>query len=229
MDAPGTVRCVETLWLVEDPLVERLDLGSGAWIEVVRGLVPAADRVHDELIEQVSWQQGRVYRYEKWVEEPRLGGWQAGDDRHPALVAVQDWLTRRYRIRFDGVALARYRHGADSQGLHRDRELRWLEHTVIGVLTLGAQRPWLVKPLGSGRSGAEDDMYAGSGDVLDLQPAGGDLLVMGGRCQAAFLHGVPRVRDRAVGDRISAQWRWTSRRGRPDTNPGYYAPRHYSR
>jgi len=39
---------------------------------------------------------------------------------------------------------------------------------------------------------------------------------------------VPKVRER-VRSRISAQWRWTSRRGRPDTNPSYYAPRHFSR
>ena len=35
---------------------------------------------------------------------------------------------------------------------------------------------------------------------------------MGGRCQAAWLHAVPKVRGR-VRSRVSAQWRWTSRRG----------------
>ena len=29
--------------------------------------------------------------------------------------------------------------------------------------------------------------------VIDLAPASGDLLVMGGRCQAAWLHAVPKV------------------------------------
>ena len=53
-------------------------------------------------------------------------------------------------------------------------------------------------------------------------------MVMGGRCQAAWLHAVPKVRHR-VRSRVSAQWRWTSRRGRRDPNPSYYAPRHFSR
>ena len=52
-------------------------------------------------------------------------------------------------------------------------------------------------------------------------PASGDLIVMGGRCQADWLHAVPKVAG-SCGSRISVQWRWTSRRGRPDTDPGFY-------
>ncbi|MEZ5249392.1 MAG: hypothetical protein R2713_09345 [Ilumatobacteraceae bacterium] len=49
---------------------------------------------------------------------------------------------------------------------------------------------------------------------------------MGGACQRDWLHGIPRARtDRP---RISLTWRWTSRRGRPDTNPGFYDGRAYS-
>ncbi len=214
-------------WVVADPVVERIDLDERSWVDVVRGLVPgpAADRVHDELAANVTWQQGRVFRYERYIDEPRLGGWQAGDDRHPALVEVQDWISRRYRVRFDGVALAQYRNERDSVAWHRDRELKWLEDTVIGVFTTGARRPWIVRPLTGRRRAQEDDDLA---DAIDLSPASGDLLVLGGACQSAWLHAVPKVRGRSR-SRISAQWRWTSRRGRPDTNPSYYAPRHYSR
>ena len=219
-----------TGWLADDARVERIQLGRGAWVDVVRGLVPEAQRVHDDLVDAVSWRQGRVFRYERWIDEPRLGGWQRGEDRHPALAQAQDWISRRYRVRFDGVSLARYRHAADSVGFHRDRELRWLDETVIGVLTTGAQRPFLMRPMGERRTAHDDDMVDGAGSTFDLAPAGGDLLVMGGRCQAAWLHAVPKVTGgAAVADRISAQWRWTSRRGRPDTAPGYYDARTYGR
>ena len=109
-------------WVVADPLVERIDLDERCWVDVVRGIVPAsaADSVHDELAANVAWQQGRVFRYERYIDEPRLGGWQAGDDRHPALVEVQDWISHRYRVRFDGVALAQYRDERDSVAWHRD-------------------------------------------------------------------------------------------------------------
>ncbi|MBS1836916.1 MAG: alpha-ketoglutarate-dependent dioxygenase AlkB [Actinobacteria bacterium] len=223
MDAlPGTS-------LVEAPVVERIDLGRGSWVDVVRGLLSDGDAVHDDLVQDVSWQQGRVFRYERWIDEPRLGGWQAGSDLHPVLADVSRWLARRYRVAFDGVALARYRHAADSVGFHRDREMRWLEDTVVGVLTLGATRSFLMRPIDERRS-SHDDLVDGSGRTFDLAPAGGDLLVMGGRCQADWLHAVPKVRGGpVVGDRISAQYRWTSRRGRPDIQPGYRAPRFYSR
>ena len=150
--------------------------------------------------------------------------WQSGAGRHPALIAVQTWITRRYRATFDGVSLAQYRNERDSVGFHRDRELRWLDDTVIGVLTLGAHRPWLMKPI----TGRRERSKTRPGDAVDLSPHGGDLLVMGGRSQADWLHAVPKVRGR-VTSRVSAQWRWTSKRGRRDTNPGFYAPRNFSR
>jgi alkylated DNA repair dioxygenase AlkB len=217
---PGT----DVSWLASAPVVERLALDERSWIDVVRGFLPRADEVHDELAATVDWQQGRVFRYERWIDEPRLGGWQAGDRRHPALAEAQTWLQQRYRVRFDGLALARYRDERDSVAWHRDREMRWLDDTVIGVLTLGQQRSFLAKRLTGRRDDREDDLAG----ALDLSPASGDLLVMGGRCQADWLHAVPKSRA-AMRSRISVQWRWTSKRGRPDTNPGYYAPRQFSR
>lgn len=215
----------EASWLVDEPAVERIALDDSSWVDVVRGLVQRPDDIHDELVATVAWEQNKVFRYERWIEEPRLGAMQTGDGRHPALRDVQTWIMRRYRISLPAsVPLALYRDERDSVAFHRDRELRWLDDTVIGVLTFGAQRPWLMKPLGR-RALDEDDEVAGA---IDLAPASGDLLVMGGRCQAAWLHAVPKVHGRCR-SRVSAQWRWTSRRGRRDPNPSYYAPRHFGR
>lgn len=211
-------------WLVADPVVERVQLDERSWIDVVRGLVPDADALHDELRDTVAWQQGTVFRYEREIPEPRLNGWQAGGQRHPALVEVQQWITRRYRVMFDGYALALYRDERDSVAWHRDREMKWLEETLIGVLTLGQQRPFLVKP----NTGARNDLVDDTLGSIDLSPASGDLLLMGGRCQIDWLHAVPKVRER-VRTRISVQYRWTSRRGRPDLAPSYYAARTFSR
>lgn len=219
-----------------DPVVERVHLDDTSWIDVVRGLLVDPHSVHAELLNGVAWEQHSNFRYERWVPEPRLGAFQSGDARHPALVDVQRWISARYRVRFDGLALAQYRDGADGVGWHRDREMKWLDDTIIGVLTLGATRPFLVAPLERSSQGrarsriARDhgDDAPGAGDPLDLRPASGDLLVMGGRCQSDWLHAVPQVRARC-GNRISVQWRWTSRTGRRDPNPSYFAPRHYSR
>jgi alkylated DNA repair dioxygenase AlkB len=209
-------------WLAAEPVVERLALDEHSWVDVVRGFIPKADEVCAELRSAVPWEQGKVFRYERWIDEPRLGSWQKGVTRHAALAEAEEWIAQRYRVRFDGVALALYRHERDSVAFHRDREMKWLDETVIGVLTLGARRPWLMKPISVGRRD-EDDLRG----ALDFSPASGDLLVMGGRCQVDWLHAVPKVQGR-VHPRISAQWRWTSRRGKPDTAPSYYAPRHFT-
>ena len=211
-----------TSWLAPDPVVERLVLDDSSWVDIARGLVPRADDVHAELADHVVWEQGRVFRYERWIDEPRLSAWQSGAERHPALMEAEAWISSRYHVRFGGVALARYRDERDSVAFHRDRDLKWLEETVIGVLTIGAQRPFLIRPLTGERLPASDMTR-----VLDVRPAGGDLLVMGGRCQARWLHAVPKVATRCR-SRISAQWRWTSRRGERDNNPSYYAPRYFN-
>ncbi|MGE0879384.1 MAG: alpha-ketoglutarate-dependent dioxygenase AlkB [Acidimicrobiia bacterium] len=206
-----------------DLTVERVDLDGTSWIDVVRGFVPvdAAAATHAELLEGVAWQQGRVFRYEKWIDEPRLGGWQKFADEHPVLHDAHVWLSRRYNVRFDGVALALYRNERDSVAFHRDRELRYLDNTVIAVLTFGATRPWLVKPITGGRR-FDDDLSG----AIDVRPASGDLLVMGGRCQQDWVHAVPKAQTR-VAERISAQWRWTSGRGARDTNPGFRSARRF--
>lgn len=203
--------------------MQRVQLDDTSWVDVVRDFLPDADRVQAELLDGVDWRTSQVYRYERYVDEPRLAGLVPRD--HAVLGAAREWVVERYRVPVDGGALALYRDERDSVGFHRDRELRWLEDTLIGVLTLGATRPWLMKPRGPGPARRDNSDLSGS---IDLMPAGGDLLVMGGRCQTDWLHAVPKVASRCK-PRISVQWRWTSRRGRPDTNPRFSEARHFSR
>jgi alkylated DNA repair dioxygenase AlkB len=213
----------ETAWLAADPVIERIALDATSWVEVVRAIVPCADEVHDRLVEDLPWEQGAVFRYERDVDLPRMGTRRPGRTAHPALAQLGSWLDTHYRVPFDAGGIARYRDGRDSMGWHRDREMKWLDETLIGIVTLGAQRPFVLRPVGERRY-VDDDWS----DVVDLSPAGGDLVVLGGRCQVGWLHAVPKVRG-AVGDRISVQFRWTSKRGRPDTNPSFYAARQFGK
>ncbi|MHB1912570.1 MAG: alpha-ketoglutarate-dependent dioxygenase AlkB, partial [Acidimicrobiales bacterium] len=63
----------------------------------------------------------------------------------------------------------------------------------------------------------------------DLAPGPGDLIVMGGRCQADWEHSVAYQPGRALGPRISIQWRHARRRGKPFIGASYRAPRFYGR
>ncbi len=209
-----------------DASFERIQLDATSWVDVARGWLRDPQRLYDELAAGIAWRQGRVFRYERWVDEPRLtAGWQP--DRPPAvpalLTAVRA-LRSRYGVPFSGAGLSWYRDGRDSLAFHRDREMRWLDDTRIAILTLGARRPFHLRPRGN----RWDHEAPARGATHDVAPGAGDLLVMGGRCQADWEHGVPRAPGLGEG-RISVQWRWTSRTGRPVQGPGYRAPRHFTR
>ena len=206
--------------------VERVQLDETSWVDVSRGWLAGSDELFEALRSGVAWRASPLFRYDHWVEERRLGSfWRLGLPLpHPAVAPVQRALQASYGVSFPGCGLIHYRDGGDGQAFHRDTDLRWLDDTVIAVLTLGARRPWLLRPRTS-----RHDHSAGRGATHDLAPGSGDLIVMGGRCQADWEHSVAYLPDRSVGPRISLQWRWTSRRGRPFVGASYRAPRTYGR
>jgi alkylated DNA repair dioxygenase AlkB len=179
---------------------ERLALDDHSWVDVARGWLWGSDTLLDALVDGVEWHQGRRWMYDRMVDDPRLSCWFDSRDElpHPALPEIGRALEARYRVPLRGPALNYYRDGRDSVAPHRDRELRKLDDTLIAIVTLGARRPFLVRPRGGGRS-------------RDIAPAGGDLLVMGGACQREWEHAVPKVKR--AGPRISVTWRWSSGRG----------------
>jgi len=221
------VRVLATPAVDEDVEFERVWLDGTSWVDVARGWLAGADAVHEVLLSGARWRQGRLWRYDHWVEEPRLGAMArtaGGEPLHPVLPELQRALHHRYGVTFTPPAVALYRDGDDSVAFHRDRDLRWLDDTLIAIVSLGERRPWHLRP----RANRFAHELPNQGAVHDVSPASGDLLVMGGRCQAEWEHAVPKMRHR-IGPRISLQWRWTSRQGRPVQGPSYRAPRHFNR
>ncbi|MEX0665722.1 MAG: alpha-ketoglutarate-dependent dioxygenase AlkB [Acidimicrobiia bacterium] len=186
--------------------IERIDLGAGSWIDLARAWLHGADTLLDALVDCVDWRHGRRWMYDRMVDDPRLSRWYRREHElpHDAFGQIRAALTEHYDVELGGFGLNYYRDGSDSVAFHRDRELRRLDNTLIAIVTLGATRPFLVRPLGGGRS-------------RDLRPGSGDLLVMGGRCQLAWEHGVPKVVH--AGPRISLTLRWAKNHGRSPTPP----------
>jgi alkylated DNA repair dioxygenase AlkB len=205
---------------------ERIQLDDTSWVDVTRGWLAGADELYDALLTDVAWQTSQLFRYDHWVEERRLGAsWRPGTPLpHPALAEAHRTLQHRYGARFAGFSMIQYRDGADGQAFHRDTDMKWLDDTVIAVLSLGARRPWLLRPRTSRYDHSET-----KGTTHDIAPGSGDLLVMGGRCQADWEHSVPYRLSDPVATRISIQWRYTSRRGRPFVGGSYRAPLNYGR
>jgi alkylated DNA repair dioxygenase AlkB len=205
--------------------VERVALPPSSWVEIVAAFAREAPTDLAEIRELARWEQREVLRYDHYVPERRLGA-SLRPEAHPLLRQTDLHLRSRFGVAFTGVATILYRDGTDFQGLHSDREMKWLDETLIAILVLGARRPFVLRPRADGVPIERVPAGADPSDVI-VTPGEGDLLVMGGACQREWLHGVAQAPG-VTEPRISLTWRWTSRRGRPDTNPTFYDGRHYS-
>lgn len=194
--------------LAPGPSFERVRLDEHSWVDVAREWLLGADAVLEHLVRTVPWRQSRRRMYGEIVDEPRLSMWCRHDAPlpHPVLGPVRAALDERYGVRTGSFGMNYYRNGRDSVAWHRDTEMRHLDRTLVAIVTLGAARPFLVRPHGGGPS-------------TDLHPGSGDLLVMGGRAQAEWEHAVPKVAS--SGPRISVMLRWSSGRGAPVRNAGW--------
>ncbi|MCB1272662.1 MAG: alpha-ketoglutarate-dependent dioxygenase AlkB [Microthrixaceae bacterium] len=195
---------------VREAHFERIEPAEGTWLEVARGVLGGADELLHELVATTDWRIGRRRMYDREVDDPRLSRWYrcGTPDPHPLLGEVRAMAERRYGCVLSGVGLNHYRDGADSVAFHADRELRDVSDSLVVILVLGQQRPFLVRPSGGGPS-------------IDLAPGSGDVVVMGGRCQADFEHSVPKS-SRRIGPRLSASWRWSPGPSPTVRRPGGY-------
>ncbi|MFG3294362.1 alpha-ketoglutarate-dependent dioxygenase AlkB [Streptomyces sp. NPDC048179] len=180
--------------------IGRTVLGSGAWIDVLPGWLSGADVLFERLAADVPWHAERRTMYDNVVDVPRLlAFYGAGDPLpHPVLTDAREALTRHYADElgepFATAGLCHYRDGRDSVAWHGDRIGRGArEDTMVAILSVGAPRDLLLRPLRGGPS--------------VRRPLGhGDLIVMGGSCQRTWEHCVPKT-ARAAGPRISVQFR----------------------
>jgi alkylated DNA repair dioxygenase AlkB len=170
---------------------ERRGLGSGAWLEEVPGWAQGSDALFEALLEGAPWASHERRMYDRMVVEPRLTTRQ-WDDPPPPLPAMAAALSERFDADLSVISANLYRDGKDSVAWHGDRVARTRPETVVAILSLGSRRRFLLRPKGGGRS-------------LRLEPAPGDLLVLGGTCQRTWEHSVPK-RAKA-GPRISVMFR----------------------
>ncbi|MGW0770488.1 alpha-ketoglutarate-dependent dioxygenase AlkB [Streptomyces sp. NPDC002676] len=181
--------------------LRRTELGSGAWIDVLPGWLSGADALFERLAADVPWRAERRKMYDNVVAVPRLLAHYATHDPlpHPVLDEARTALSRHYAGElgepFTTAGLCFYRDGRDSVAWHGDRIGRGArEDTMVAILSVGAPRDLLLRPVGGG------------GTTVRRALGHGDLIVMGGSCQRTWEHCVPKT-ARAAGPRISIQFR----------------------
>jgi alkylated DNA repair dioxygenase AlkB len=157
----------------------RLDARS--FLDYVPEFVSGHAALLEHLQSSMRWRAERRVMYDREVDVPRLIASAPEDGAgHPLLALAAARLSERYGIVLDAITLALYRDGSDSVAWHSDR-VRDPEQSLVAIVSLGDSRKFMLRPKGGGAS-----IVQGFG--------GGDLLVMGGACQAGFEHSIPKTK-----------------------------------
>lgn len=175
----------------------RRDLDETSWVEVVHGWVSGSETLLNSLVAGVPFEQRKRWMYNQLFDEPRLTAEypDIADAPEPFIATIAQALSDRYGVPYDGLWLNLYRDERDGTGWHGDWPSCKREECIVPVLSLGATRKFLLKPREGGPSVA-------------LTPTGGDLVVMGGRCQRDWRHSVPK-QSRPAGVRVSLNFQST--------------------
>jgi alkylated DNA repair dioxygenase AlkB len=162
-----------------------------------------ADALFATLRRSVPWRQeagrGRPFpRLTAWYADAGLTYSYSGVTHHslpwlPELLGVKDKIEQAAEARFNSLLLNLYRNGNDSIGMHADDEPELGANPVIGSVSLGAVRQFVLK-------------HRKSREKIVLELPHGSLLVMAGTSQQYWLHGVPKT-ARPVGERINLTFR----------------------
>lgn len=184
----------------------RLDLGEGAWVELVHRWCPDESAVFDRLVVELAWEARTIVLFGKPVMQPRLVAW-AGERPYrysgrtlpalplsPALSELRSKVQAHVGVRFDHVLVNRYRDGADSMGWHADAEPELGADPTIASVSFGTPRRFVLRH-------AKE-----RGRAYEAHLGRGDLLVMGGASQRLFRHAVPKGAS-AAGERINVTLR----------------------
>lgn len=176
-------------------MFKRDKLPDDTWIDYARSWI-AADAATDllaQLTEELDWQERPLMMFGKPVMQPRLITWMGetpykySGQTLPSvpitgiLAELTASVSEACGVPFNHVLGNRYRNGKDHMGWHADDEAQLGRNPTIAALSLGVRRRFA---LNRNKNKRQKRHYA---------LAHGSLLVMGGACQQAWRHAVPKM------------------------------------
>ncbi|MBD2744865.1 alpha-ketoglutarate-dependent dioxygenase AlkB [Coleofasciculus sp. FACHB-1120] len=167
-----------------------------------------SDRLLTQLTETIDWRQDWITIYGRSMPQPRLTAWYAnpgvsytysGITMHPSpwtrtLLDVKAKAEAVSGVVFNSVLLNLYRDGNDSMGWHSDDEPELGQNPVIGSLSLGGTRRFMLRHRSE----------KGLKHLLEL--TSGSFLLMQGTTQHYWQHQIPKT-TRPVPPRINLTFR----------------------
>ena len=162
-----------------------------------------ADALHATLLEATPWKRegspSREFpRLTAWYADPGLTYAYSGVVHRaipwtPTLLAIKERAESSAETSWNSLLLNLYRDGSDSIGFHADNEPELGEDPIVGSVSFGATRRFILK-------------HSATGEKLEFALGHGSLLVMAGTCQHFWKHSVPKTK-KPVGTRINLTFR----------------------
>jgi alkylated DNA repair dioxygenase AlkB len=167
-----------------------------------------SDRLLTQMTETIDWRQDWITIYGRSMPQPRLTAWYgdpgksytySGITMHPSpwTRTLLDLKTKAEAVSgvvFNSVLLNLYRDGNDSMGWHSDDEPELGQNPVIGSLSLGGTRRFMLRH------------RAEKGLKHQLELTSGSFLLMQGTTQHYWQHQIPKTK-RPVPPRINLTFR----------------------
>jgi len=160
----------------------------------------------ETLLRDRAWEERHIVLFGRRIPQPRLIAWEgdvpyrySGQTLEPrpwseSVKDVLDHVCAHTGVLFNHVLLNRYRNGKDSMGFHSDDEPELGPDPAVASVSLGASRRFVLVP------------RRGPRQRIEVLLEHGSLVVMRGRCQAEYRHGIPK--DPAVtAQRVSLTFR----------------------
>ncbi len=187
-----------------------IELSLGSMVRYIEDFLDtdAADALLAELVTTIPWDTNVTgafarprrtywigdfaYAYSGVVHAP--SPWTESLDR--LRVAVEAAVFGESAGQYRGLLLNHYRSGADSIGFHSDNEAVIEPESPIASLSLGAVRTFILQPKKKRIATADHR----------LQLAHGSCLIMAGRTQLDWRHGIP-AEPEVTGDRVNLTFR----------------------
>src|ERR1700753_1728083 len=170
---------------------QRVWLDQTSWVEHVPGWLSGGHQLLDRLRDSAGWEQRQRWMYTQLVTEPRLTAEYPAlaDAPQPELRDIAAVLSAHYGVDYDRIWMNWYRDHRDGTGWHADRPAPQAPTAIRPALPPRAPPRFPVRP-------------TGGGPRTVFTPAGGDLIIMKGRCQRDWQHCVPKQKAPA-GARMS--------------------------
>ncbi|PSB05599.1 alpha-ketoglutarate-dependent dioxygenase AlkB [filamentous cyanobacterium CCP1] len=169
---------------------------------------PECDRLLTELTQTIQWRQDWITIYGRSLPQPRLTAWYGDPGKSytysgitmnavpwtPTLLTLKEKIDSLAGVVFNSVLLNLYRDGNDSMGWHSDNEPELGTNPVIGSISLGGTRKFMLR-----HRFKKSLKY-------QLELSSGSFLLMQGTTQHYWQHQVPKTK-RPVLPRINLTFR----------------------